>query len=997
MRIEKALASVATLHDLPALVDALGGEPRFGEIAPRGWLGALASRLEVSASAEVGRFGAMQVVGVVAAAPPRVAERIARYLFKRGDAALVVAITGTPGPVSFAVSVESAAVLTVDPTAPDGMALSCLRRIAGPLEGGRASIALRVAEALNGQRVDRAFFSAFAQVRDRLAGEGPVAAPRAERQALALLQLTRVLFLYFIQHKGWLDGRHDFIARSVDDHLRRRRSIARGLLRPLFHGTLNRRSDLRSVAVRRFGRIPFLNGGLFEPHLLERRWAFDHSDLAWRAAFDDLFERFHFTVDERGDARSVAPDMLGRVFEGLMAGDERSATGTFYTPVHLVDRLVTAAAGSLVAERLGVERHVGAALVAERAPDAGLVLSRCRALDPAVGSGAFLLGALHLFTALEQARDAAPGHRRRILRSQLFGVDISAEAVRLAELRLWLAAVADDPDGPGPEVEPLPNLDAALRQGDSLHDPGWLASVRRVPRRTAGHLAAARAGYAAESGPGKRTAWLALRDAETSAAAEALVDAERELARRITHQVADGRAADLFGMRRGLDRPLRAALRGLRADLRRVRQARRRLSREGSLPWFDAHTCFGEIFSERGGFDLVVGNPPWVRAEEIPAATRRMLADRYRWWRARTGTGFGHRPDLAVAFLERGIELCAPGGTVAMLLPAKLATAGYATVARAALVRETTLDHVDDLSSREPGMFGAVTYPLAIVMRKRPPDEGHSVALSLSPGPQAPQARWSGAPWILRAPDVTGLVDALRAAYRPLADQFPVHLGVKSGCNAAFLEPLDDVEPELLRDGVRGRGIAPFRIRETTRLLFPHDDRGRPLTKLPPGAARHLAQWRSTLDARADAGHGPWWALHRTVPACSRHRVAWPDLSRQLQATQLRPSQIPLNSCYLTVAPTAANAAALCAWLNSTPARGLAVGVADRARGDFARFNARVVGQLPLPDAAKDDEALTRVAVDGAAGREVQDALDRIVSSHLGLDDRDRRALRALA
>jgi hypothetical protein len=99
MRIEEALASVSALHDLPALVDALGGEPRFGEIAPSAWLGALAGRLGVSSTAEVGRLGALQVVGAISSAPPKAAERIARHLMRRGDAALVIAIAGGTGPV----------------------------------------------------------------------------------------------------------------------------------------------------------------------------------------------------------------------------------------------------------------------------------------------------------------------------------------------------------------------------------------------------------------------------------------------------------------------------------------------------------------------------------------------------------------------------------------------------------------------------------------------------------------------------------------------------------------------------------------------------------------------------------------------------------------------------------------------------------------------------------------------------------------------------------
>jgi hypothetical protein len=995
MRIEAALGAIRALHDLPALVAALGGEPRFGELGPGAWLGDLARRMDVIAAAEIGVFGPLPALGMVTSRPPQAAERVARHCATQGAPALIIAISDEA--VSIAIGGDPVSVLTLDPTAPDAAALTSLRRLNGLGTGSRTATALRIGEALAAHRVDRTFFTAFAQIRERMAEEGPDRATLEDRRALALLQLTRVLFLYFIQRKGWLDGQEDFLARAVEDHLTRRRPVARDLLRPLFHGTLDREPSARSAAVRRFGRIPFLNGGLFEPHLLERRWSFDHSDAIWRTAFDELFERFHFTLDERGDGRSIAPDMLGRVFEGLMAGDERRATGTFYTPARLVDKIVSAGAASLVAERIGVDQEEGRRLLADRTPTAGLVLARCRVLDLAVGSGAFLLGALHLLAGLERVRDPAPGHRRRIIRSQLFGVDISAEAVRLAELRLWLAAVADDPDGVGAAVEPLPNLDAALRQGDSLHDPRWLAEARRVPRRAARELAAAREAFAGESGSGKRRAWRRLRDSESASALEALEEAECLVARKIGEALEEGRALDLFGARRGIDRLLGQRLGRLREDRRRIRNAARRLRREGSLPWFDAPSAFGEVFASRGGFDLVVGNPPWVRAEQLPAATREGLADRYRWWRSGTGRGFAHRPDLAVAFLERGFDLCAPGGVVAMLIPAKVATSGYGTVMRGSLATEMTIDHLADLTDREAGAFAAVTYPLAIVARKRTPASDHRLALSLDGAEPVPQASLSGAPWVLRAPDTAGLLAALREGHPRLAERCSIHLGVKSGCNAAFLDPPEEIDAAFVRPAVRGRGISPFRVTGTVRVLFPHDTAGRPLRTVPPAVVRHLGRWRSELMSRADATRGPWWALHRTTPACAPHRVVWADLARRLEATTLPPRTIPLNSCYLALAPDAGAANALTAWLNAGPIRALARAGADPARGGFARFNARVVGGLPLSQAATANGTLATLAAQGAEGKEVQDVLDRTVADLLGLDARDRSALCALA
>lgn len=994
MRIEEAIRNCRSLPHCPALVEAVGGSPRYLPLSAsvfKGRAGPVPTDV-----ADIGRLGPVPCLGIDGEYPQRIAGRIARSTMARGEPCLVIAPASAGAPVILAVGGDPPSVLSIDPDEPDGVALAALRRLQGVAAGGRMGAALRFAEVLGGQRVDRRFFEAFRRIRDRFADEGPRAAPPEDRSALALLHLTRVLFLYFVQEKGWLDGRPDFLARAVDDHLGRRRDVDRDLLRPLFFGTLNRPEVRRGTSVRRFGRIPFLNGGLFEPHRLEQRWPVPRSNSAWRAAFDELFEHFHFTLGENGDGGAIAPDMLGRVFEGLMAPDERAATGTFYTPGRLVTRLVTAGAASLIAERLGLEPHAAERLIAARDPAAGQSLARCRVLDPAVGSGAFLLGALDLFSALARAHDPVSGHRRRILKGRLFGIDLSAEAVRLAELRLWLSAVQEDPDGPEAEVEPLPNLDATLRQGDSLHDPRWLAGLRRAPMSAARSLAEARRLFAAESGAGKRSAWRALRSAEQAAAAESLTAATAELDRRMASILEDARTRDLFGEVRGLDRTLRPRLKEAREDRRRVADAARRLARDGSLPWFDAPSAFGEVFAQSGGFDLVVGNPPWVRGERIAARTREILAERYRWWRGGAGP-FAHRPDLSVAFLERSFELAAPGGVLAMLVPAKVATAAYGGVARAALGAGTTLDRVADLTSDESATFGAVTYPMAIVARKRAPSEAHRVATSLAGEGTVAQTAFGSAPWILRAPEAAQVAAAVRAAHPALAAHASIHLGVKSGCNAAFLRPPETLDPHLVRPAVRGRDVEAFRLRASVPMLYPHDPRGRPLAKLPAGALRHLAPFRASLEARADAGSGPWWSLHRTGPASARHRVAWGDLARGLAAVALPAAAIPLNSCYFAVVRSADQMHALAAWLNAGWCRAIVSLGADPARGGYLRFNARTVGAAPWVPAAASDRRLVTLGRAAASGEADIDDIDRIVAELLGLDARDRRALRSVA
>src|ERR1043166_2970602 len=208
------------------------------------------------------------------------------------------------------------------------------------------------------------------------------------------------------------------------------------------------------------------------------RW----SNSDWRDAFDQLLERFHFSARETEDGDAVAPDMLGRVFEGVMDPAERRASGSYYTPAALVREIVRAGLEAVLVHRVGLaptaaERWIHRGEPPERPPD----LRHVSVLDPAVGSGAFLLGALEELTRLRCAGGEGPtcAVRRDVLAHSLFGVDLSLTAVRLAELRLWLALIADvnaeANDRELSRIAPLPNLDGHVRQGDALVDPLTLA------------------------------------------------------------------------------------------------------------------------------------------------------------------------------------------------------------------------------------------------------------------------------------------------------------------------------------------------------------------------------------------------------------------------------------------------------------------------------------------------------------------------------------------
>jgi hypothetical protein len=263
----------------------------------------------------------------------------------------------------------------------------------------------------------------------------------------------------------------------------------------------------------------------------------------------------------------------------------------------------------------------------------------------------------------------------------------------------------------------------------------------------------------------------------------------------------------------------------------------------------------------------------------------------------------------------------------------------------------------------------------------------------------------AGSPWLLVPPDARHAFDAVAAAGVPLSETVfgPPLLGVKTGCNEAFLVSLDPhdssddelarirtlssawtgiVERKMLRPVVRGRDIRGWTVmRAGTRapewILWTHEDADTgtdaPMPTLPPATAGWLAPWRHRLAARTDTrGRGPWWALFRTDSAGATYpRVVWSDLGRVPRAIVVAAGDqtVPLNSCYVVRAPSEADAHALCTIINSPIAAAWLNVLAEPARGGFHRYLAWTVGLLPLPnDWSRAREALGPIGQRAAGG-----------------------------
>jgi hypothetical protein len=441
----------------------------------------------------------------------------------------------------------------------------------------------------------------------------------------------------------------------------------------------------------------------------------------------------------------------------------------------------------------------------------------------------------------------------------------------------------------------------------------------------------------------------------------------------------------------------------------------------GALP-FSYHAHFPDI-AARGGFDVVVGNPPWVRLHRIaPGMRERLHRDfavfRDAAWRpgaerARAGAGFAAQVDLASLFIERSLALACDGGIVALLVPAKLWHSLAGGGARRLVTTAHRLVALEDWSDASP-MFAAAVYPSLVVARAGlPHDEplgasspvrvrlhrkGESIATAIDADRLTFDAT-PGSPWLVVPPTVRAAFDRVAGAGPPLATSHlgaPL-LGVKSGCNDAFLATLiarTDHEARVERDGrmttlpahlvrpaLRGESVAPWRLRPSSAcIVWTHDANGAPLATLPDPVADWLAPWRRRLLARADARRaGRWWTLFRTASASSeRARVVWADVARTPRALVLQPGDatVPLNSCYVLPCTDPADADALAALLNSSLVAAWLALLAEPARGAYRRFLGWTMAQLPLPDdwrrARELLAPLATAARDGAPPGEVE-------------------------
>ena len=509
------------------------------------------------------------------------------------------------------------------------------------------------------ETVTQKFFAEYQRVFEQVetAVEGIPENEKAQRRLYTQRLFNRLMFLRFTEKKKWLtyNGDHDYLRALFNAASENDENFLNNRLYWAFFAGLGTAGDsphhFTEIEERR-GKVPFLNGGLFEMR------EYDKNDAVHipNAEFDkilDLFERYNFTVTESTPLDievAVDPEMLGKVFEELVTG--RHDTGSYYTPRSVVSfmcreslKICLRNKTDETPECLQVFVDAGDATEIQNSEKVLQVLQTLRICDPACGSGAYLLGMmselLRLRDILFQSNqiDSKTTYQRKldIIQKNLYGVDKDEFAVNIAMLRLWLSLAVDYE---GNKPEPLPNLDYKVAIGDSVTGPapeppdGQLRSEDSLIQQISEHTANYQVTYT---------------NSEKQRLRETITELKRDL---------QGWSAN-----------------------------------QDEFVW---QVEFPEVFQE-GGFDIIIGNPPYIRHHKIKHLKPTL--------KTQFGDFFSGMADLYVYFYKRGTELLRAGGVLTYISSNTFLRAAFARKLRQFFTNKMSVQKLLDFGSVP--VFGA--------------------------------------------------------------------------------------------------------------------------------------------------------------------------------------------------------------------------------------------------------------------------------------------------
>jgi Alw26I/Eco31I/Esp3I family type II restriction m6 adenine DNA methyltransferase len=355
--------------------------------------------------------------------------------------------------------------------------------------------ARRLQDALDVEKVTKKFYGDFKKHLEEFVEQIQGIDDENDRRWYASVILNRLMFVYFLQCKGFVDGNTEYLLDKFEQF--EDGDFYGDFLKLLFFEGFAKAAPNRSIEANQIlGEIKYLNGGLFARHWIEKKYKISIANEAFEKTLT-LFEKYSWNLDDSpgGKDDEIRPEVLGYIFEKYINQKE---FGAYYTRPEITEYLCDRTINKLILDKVNAERwQFGSIEELLFNLDADLclfllegILPKLSLLDPACGSGAFLVAAMktliNVYAAvigriefvkspavtkwLQTIRDEHPSIqyyiKKRIITDNLYGVDIMEEATEITKLRLFLALVASA--ATLEELEPLPNVDFNIMAGNSL-------------------------------------------------------------------------------------------------------------------------------------------------------------------------------------------------------------------------------------------------------------------------------------------------------------------------------------------------------------------------------------------------------------------------------------------------------------------------------------------------------------------------------------------------
>ena len=855
--------------------------------------------------------------------------------------------------------------------------------------------------------------------------------------------MGRLMFLYFLQRKGWLGGQADFLTRRYricqSEHSHEIDSdetfyYYREVLEPLFFETMNQE---RPGNVTRWQgvKIPYLNGGLFDqgrdpagiislPDSL-----FDPMSNEGLLAF---FNRYNFTIaDDTPHEQDVAvdPEMLGKVFENMLEEDDRGKSGSFYTPRAIVSYMCQEALAGYLEESAGIPRDetrlhfdpdADVTFTPEQGEKIAEALDTLTVLDPAVGSGSFLIGMMNEILTIRKAitppEAITPTQlaewKEAIIQNTLYGVDIKPEAIEIAQLRLWLALVVNQTLE---QARPLPNLDYKLMAGNSLIETidGEPVLGETALELIGSELAPEQPklfGFAETEKEQKRMDELRREFFNASPTRrkelrEELQYQERRIVEVSLQEKGDAQQQiiDQLGKKAGL-----AGGKLKTSDERKLKKAVEKLTRltqlqedlhkpDKPLPFFLYKLHFSDVFEKKSGFDIVVANPPYVRGEK--------LGDQKIELQASYPNVYKGTADLFVYFFERAYRLLKPYGQMAFITSNKYLRASYGKGLRKFLSEFVQLNTIVDLG--DLAVFDAVAYPCIVMAERKKPNNSEVMAIPLrsineledlynsikSRATLFEQQRLGSDTWQIVDASTYSVLQKLEQDTKPLVKFLngQMYRGIITGLNDAFvidkitrsrLIQEDPNSAELIKPWLRGKDVKRWTVesedvyviaiqnsndRSANNLwgnaVTEHDAIGI-FEKSFPSVYSHLIRYEDSLRPRSDQGKW-WWELR----ACAFYsefensKIVWGNLATKPQFT-IDEQKMYVSAPANFISSDKDTLSLLLGFLNSNVTHWLVALTGATRQHGYIEYKPMYIEQIPIPTVSESlGKQLANVAI----------------------------------